>query len=65
MKRLEVFLFPPGWDASTIQVERFIGRGGGGGGVGDGKKGRGHFFFSISLGIRRRDPNCGILTAGS
>ena len=56
MKRLEVFLLPPGWDASTIQVERFIGRGGGGGGVGDGKKGRGHFFFSISLGI---------LTAGS
>ena len=25
----EVFLLPPGWDASSIQVERFIGRGGG------------------------------------
>ena len=31
--------------------------------MGGGKQGRGHLFFKISLGIRRRDPNCGILTA--
>ena len=46
MKRLEVFLFPPGWDASTIQVERFIGRGGGGGGEME-KKGGGISFFQF------------------
>ena len=46
MKRLEVFLLPPGWDASTIQVERFIGRGGGGGGEME-KKGGGISFFQF------------------
>ena len=48
MKRLEVFLLPPGWDASTIQVERFIGRGGGGGGGWEmEKKGGGISFFQF------------------
>ena len=42
----EVFLLSPEWDASSIQVERFIGRGGGGGGGGGGvKKGGGIYFF--------------------
>ena len=53
MKRLEVFLLPPGWDASTIQVERFIGRGGGGGGRW--KKREGAFLFFNFF----RDPKAG------
>ena len=49
MKRLEVFLLRPGWDASSIQVERFIGRGAGGGGGREGGVGGGggHFFFKF------------------
>ena len=50
MKRLEVFLLPPGWDASTIQVERFIGRGGG-----RWKKREGAFLFFNFF----RDPKAG------
>ena len=53
----EVFLLPPGWDASSIQVERFIGRGRGGGGGGGGrwKTREGAFLFLNFF----RDPKAG------